>query len=76
MADGTIQLWDAAALLASGAGRSAPPPLPAIKRHQAAVRSLQFNPHATSAHLLAAGSGDGDISIINLENPATPTVAR
>lgn len=46
-----------------------------IERHNAAVRGIAFNPHSSLNHLLAAGSADGDISIINLENPKAPTVA-
>ena len=72
MSDGIVSVWDAGALL-QGAGEHAQ--LARVERHKAAVRSVQFNPHVASSHLLAAGSADGDISIINLENPAMPTVA-
>lgn len=72
MSDGIVSVWDAGALL-QGAGEHAQ--LARVERHKAAVRSVQFNPHVASSHLLAAGSADGDISIINLENPSMPTVA-
>jgi hypothetical protein len=67
-----VNVWDAGALLA-GSGDAAA--LAAIERHQGAVRAVQFNPHAAAQHLLAAGSADGDISIINLDTPGQPTVA-
>ncbi len=46
-----------------------------FERHAAPVRCVQFNPHAAASHLLAAGSADGDISIINLESPDAPSHA-
>lgn len=57
----------------SGAGEQST--IAVIERHQAAVRTLAFNPHASALHLIAAGSADGDISIINLESPSAPTIA-
>lgn len=72
MADGNIFVWDAAAVM-KGAGEHAT--IAFIDRHQAAVRALAFNPHVSAQHLIAAGSADGDISIINLETPGAPTIA-
>ncbi len=46
-----------------------------ISRHQTAVRALQFNPNAAAEHLLAAASVDGELSIINLDSPASPVLA-
>ena len=46
-----------------------------ISRHGSAVRALQFNPNPAAEHLLAAGSVDGDLSIINLDAPASPVLA-
>jgi WD40 repeat protein len=57
----------------TGAGEQAQ--LAHIERHTAPVRSVQFNPNPSVSHLLAAGTVDGDISIINLEAPGTPTIA-
>lgn len=59
--------------LPAGAGEHAQ--LAVIERHKAAIRSVQFNPHQAAQHLLAVGSADGDISIINLESPGAPTIA-
>lgn len=39
------------------------------------MRALQFNPNPAAEHLLAAGGVDGDISIINLDNPGSPVLA-
>ena len=72
MSDGIVSVWDAGGLL-QGAGEQAT--LAVIERHAAPVRSVQFNPHASAQHLLAAGSTDGDISIVNLETPGAPTIA-
>jgi len=72
MADGVVKVWNAGALLE---GRAESAQVAEIERHSAAVRALQFNPHASSQHLLATGSADGDVCVINLEAPATPTVA-
>lgn len=70
MADGAVMLWDAAAVSAGGLDAIA-----TISRHQSAVRALQFNPNAAAEHLLAAASIDGEISIINLDVPASPVLA-
>jgi protein transport protein SEC31 len=72
MADGIVSVWDAGALL-RGEGELAQ--LARVERHHAAVRSVQFNPHAATSHLLAAGSADGDVSVINLERPGEPSLA-
>lgn len=72
MADGIVKVWDAGALLAGDVDGSA---IADIERHGAPVRAMQFNPHASSQHLFATGSADGDVSVINLESPGAPTVA-
>ena len=72
MADGIVSVWDAGALL-RGEGELAQ--VARVERHHAAVRSVQFNPHAATSHLLAAGSADGDVSVINLERPGEPSLA-
>ena len=72
MADGVVNVWDAAALM-NGSGDNAAVAM--IERHATSVRCVQFNPHQAAQHLIAAGSTDGDISIINLDAPASPTVA-
>ncbi|RYG57157.1 hypothetical protein EON66_01060 [archaeon] len=72
MSDGAIQVWNVQALL-DGHGEHAL--LSSVQRHTAAVRALQFNLHPFSQHLVAAGSTDGSISIINLENPTAPSCA-
>ena len=73
LSDGTIAVWDAAAVM-RGEGDAA---LLALVEHThtAAVRSLQFNPNAHHAHLIAAGSADCTISIVDLLNPAAPVIA-
>jgi protein transport protein SEC31 len=72
MADGILKIWDAGRLAAGDADGAL---ITDIERHAAAVRAMQFNPHPTSQHLFAAGSADGDVSVINLESPGEPTVA-
>jgi WD40 repeat protein len=72
MSDGIVNVWDANTLLN---GRPETALLSSSERHRASVKAIQFNPHPTATHLLAAASVDGDISIINLENPSAPTVA-
>lgn len=62
-----------AAASPAGAGEAAA--LTVVERHQAAVRAVQFNPHSSSQHLIAAGSLDGDLSIVNLDNPGAPSIA-
>jgi hypothetical protein len=73
LSDGTIAVWDAAAVM-RGEGDAA---LLALVEHThtAAVRSLQFNPNAHHAHLIAAGSADCTISIVDLLNPTAPVIA-
>jgi hypothetical protein len=76
MADGSVAVWDSGALLRGDGGPAGDGALlSVIERHGASVRALAFNPHATAGHLLAAGSADGDVSVINLESPGAPTVA-
>ena len=76
MADGSVAVWDSGALLRGDGGPAGDGALlSVIERHGASVRALAFNPHATAGHLLAAGSADGDVSVINLEAPGAPTVA-
>ena len=75
MADGVVNVWDGGALLSAPGGDRPRPSLAVIERHKAPVKAVAFNPHAASSHLIAAGSADGDVSIINLENPGAPTVA-
>lgn len=72
MADGTIIVWDVSKLI-NGEGEQAM--LTVIERQAAPVRALQFNPHPQSCHLLATGSSDGDIQIIDLSQPSTPGLA-
>lgn len=72
MSDGIINVWDAAKITEDAGEASV---ITVIERHSTAVRAVAFNPHDSLNHLLAAGSADGDISIINLENPTVPTVA-
>ncbi len=72
MADGSVLVWNARALM-KGAGDKAV--LARIKRHQGAVRAVQFNPHGASKHLLATAGADGQVCIVNLANTATPSVA-
>jgi protein transport protein SEC31 len=69
MSDGKLNVWDAAALL-RGEGDDAL--ITVIENHQTAVRSIAFNPLLQS--LVAAASGDGNISIISLENPSAPVL--
>jgi WD40 repeat protein len=61
MADGVVSVWDAGALL-RGEGELAQ--VSRVERHKAAVRSVQFNPHAATSHLLAAGSAAGAFAVL------------
>jgi len=70
LSDGSIAIWDAAAVM-RGEGDAAL--LNIVEQaHTAAVRSLQFNPSPHHSHLIAAGSADCSISIVDLSNPAAP----
>ena len=69
MSDGKLNVWDAAALLRGEGDDSL---ITVIENHQTAVRSIAFNPLLQS--LVAAASGDGNISIISLENPSAPVL--
>ena len=73
MSDGAVCAWDARAIMAGEGDGSM---LMKVERHAAPVRTLAFNPHPQQQHLLAASSVDGDISIISLENPSSPTIAK
>jgi protein transport protein SEC31 len=70
--DGSIQLWDPAGLQA---GRDTAAYLASVEHHRAPLRAMQFNPHASAQHLLAAASTDGDISVVNLDSPSAASIA-
>ena len=50
MADGKVNLWNPAKIIA---GKGSDSILGTINRHKGAVNCVQFNPHVDSSHLLA-----------------------
>jgi len=65
MQNGTISVWDPASLSQ---------PLAQIEKHKSAVNSLQFNPHAAKADLLATGASDNEVYIVDVSRPSAPNV--
>ncbi len=75
MADGAVNIWDPAKMLASN-GAVAPKDalVASVDRHKGPVRALGFNPHAAASNLLASGGADNQIYIIDLSRPSEPNV--
>ncbi|RYG68084.1 hypothetical protein EON64_05940, partial [archaeon] len=70
MADGTINVWNPAKF--SEADEESL--LVSIEQHAGAIPGLHFNPHKESSHLLASGGSDGEVYVMSLDNPDTPSV--
>uniref|UniRef100_A0A7S4RGY3 WW domain-containing protein n=1 Tax=Ditylum brightwellii TaxID=49249 RepID=A0A7S4RGY3_9STRA len=71
MTDGKINIWDAESIVSSPSSAA----VASIDNHTGgAVSALQFNPHPTSANLLASGGSDGGVLITSLEKPDQPNV--
>ena len=68
MTDGTVNLWRPSSLLDGGDGA----PLSAVDG-TSPVTSVGFNPHGCSSHLLAAGTSTGEVRIVDLTDPSSPT---
>jgi len=71
MDDGTVHVWDASAIVA---GESSNSICYESSRQSGAVTALAFNPHPSSANLLASGNRNGEIMITSLDTPNNPTV--
>jgi protein transport protein SEC31 len=82
LADGSVCLWDPAALLAASSSSSANgspkaatgknPLLARMSKHAASVKGLGFNPF--SPNLLASGGADGELCVWDVANPAAPSL--
>lgn len=71
LADGTVSVWDPAALLDPGHpdGQELAP-LTSMPKHTSAVQGLDFNP--LSSNLLASAGEDGQVCIWDLTSPDSP----
>ena len=47
-------------------------PIASVQAHKDVVNCLAFNPHDSRSHILASGSSDGDVKIIDLSNAFSP----
>uniref|UniRef100_A0A7S3PXW7 WW domain-containing protein n=1 Tax=Chaetoceros debilis TaxID=122233 RepID=A0A7S3PXW7_9STRA len=74
MDNGAVNIYNPAKLVEGGASDTNSCLLSSIERKNGAISALQFNPHASSANLLATGSSSGEILITSLDNPDQPTV--
>jgi protein transport protein SEC31 len=63
MSSGHVEIYDPSNLNS---------PIASIQAHKETVNALAFNPHASRSHILASGSSDGDVKIIDLHNPSNP----
>ncbi|KAH8070453.1 hypothetical protein JL721_5227 [Aureococcus anophagefferens] len=70
MSDGAVDVWDPAKLLAGHPQAH----VSRVQRHTGAVNGLEFNPHPTSAHLVASGGADCEVFVASLERPEAPSV--
>ncbi|KAG1669386.1 hypothetical protein FOA52_004037 [Chlamydomonas sp. UWO 241] len=70
LADGSVVLWDPAAILNPSAGKA--PSLAKMQKHTGAVKGLEFN--TFSPNLLASGAADGDLCIWDVAKPAQPSM--
>jgi len=69
LADGSVCLWDPAAIMEGGGKNSM---LTKMQKHTGVVRGLEFN--AFSPNLLASGAADGELCIWDVANPAQPSL--
>lgn len=70
MSDGGVDIWDPAKVVAQHPQAQ----VSRVQKHKGAVNGLQFNPHASNAHLLASGGADNEVFITALERPEAPQV--
>ncbi len=79
MTDGSITVWDPAALIAAGPGQAQAQHRPLANiagRHKANVSTLQFNPADNMNHILATGSADNTVLLFDLKAPSGGEIAH
>jgi len=67
MSDGHVELWDPVQLLKGGDAL-----VGSMKHHKDAINCLSFNPHPNMSHVLATGSSDFEVKIIDLSDATKP----
>ena len=69
MQNGIVSVWSPDALLS---GKSEP--LATLNRNKGPVKAMQFNPHASASQLLATGSSDREVYMVDMGRPDQPNV--
>jgi protein transport protein SEC31 len=72
MDDGSTHIWNPAAMVSENGAHSLVAKI--SQQKSGAVSALAFNPHPSSANLLATGGSQGEILITSLDNPEQPAV--
>jgi protein transport protein SEC31 len=80
MTDGSISVWDPAAIVAAGSSShgdiSVSPLANIVGKHRDTVTALAFNPTAGMNHILASGSADNTVLLFDLKAPGSGDVAH
>ena len=77
MSDGSISVWDPAAIISATDNNTAATQLASITgKHKDSVTTLAFNPTSGMNHILASGSADKTILLFDLKQPGSDTVAH